>query len=757
MSHASGKLGRFRSVYALGILCGATFALGLVATRSSADPKPDQRTDREVTLAIVRDMREHLSHHPLDQEISNRTFDLFFKSLDPMKVYFTQADIDEFAKSRNDLGTMLKKGDISFAYQVFDRLLKRTDERVALADEILKGDIDFTVDETIVTDPKLTTYAKNDTEVKDKWRKLIKYELLMKKLDKIEGQEAHDKVSRHFHSIAKLRHQQTGDDLLEIYLTAMTQSYDPHTDYMSPSTEESFDIAMRLSLEGIGAKLQYDDGNTKITELVPGGAASKDGRLKPGDKIMAVGQGRDGDIVDVGDMNINEVVKLIRGKAGTLVRLKVMPAAGNEPKVIDITRASIELTDSAARSEVLNANDLDTILGKKDAPPKADDSAKNGSAKDDTVKPVAKNETKDDNVIRTAILENSTKPDGRPYKIGVIDLPSFYMDMKGNRAGVQNFRSTSRDLDEILRDFKAKGVDAVILDLRRNGGGALNEAIAVTGLFIDEGPVVQVKDSNGRVQHLDDEDKGVAWDGPLVVMQSKFSASASEIFTGAIQDYARGLIVGDKTSHGKGTVQSMEYLAQQLFPGLNNAPSLGALKITIQQFYRPDGDSTQNRGVVSDVELPSITSHLDVGESDLDYALKFDKVDPAPYAKVNMVDKQTVDQLRKASTQRVAKSEDFQKVQKKIDRYIELKAKKETSLNEEKFMAERSDFNTDKEEEKEFEQLDESDRPVVKHDYYFDEVLAITLDYIHLLNGTPSNVASGAPQPTGAPVTSGVR
>jgi carboxyl-terminal processing protease len=478
-----------------------------------------------------------------------------------------------------------------------------------------------------------------------------------------------------------------------------------------------------LSLEGIGAKLQYDDGLTKVTELVPGGAADKDGRLKPGDHVLAVGQGREGEMVDVEDMNINEVVKLIRGKAGTVVRLKVKPADKGEPKVIDITRASIELKDSEARAEVIDLSE-----------PVADKDSKDSDGKEKNV-----------SQARAQILEHSRKPDGTPYKIGVIDLPSFYMDMKGSRLGLEDYKSTTRDMERILRDFKAKGVDAVILDLRRNGGGALNEAISTTGLFIDEGPVVQVKDSNGRVQQLDDPDKGVAWDGPLVVLQSKFSASASEIFAGAIQDYGRGLILGDRTSHGKGTVQSMIYLGQELFSGLSNAPPLGALKITIQQFYRPDGDSTQNRGVVSDVELPSITSHLDVGESDLDYALKFDRVNSAPYAKVNLVDKRMVDELRARSAQRVAQSDDFQKVEKKISRYKQLKEEKNVTLNESKFMAERADFNSDKEEEKQLEQLEDSNRPVVKRDYYFNEALAVTLDYLQLLHGAALNgVASGA-------------
>ena len=396
--------------------------------------------------------------------------------------------------------------------------------------------------------------------------------------------------------------------------------------------------------------------------------------------MIGVGQGTGGEFTDVADMNLNEVVDLIRGKAGSVVRLKVKSATG-ATKVVDITRASIELKDQEARSE---------------------------------------------------IFEEGHKPNGQPYKIGVIDLPSFYMDMNGARQGLADYKSTTRDVQRLLNDFNTKGVDAVILDLRRNGGGSLVEAVSLTGLFIDEGTVVQVKDSSGRIQKYDDNDRGVAWAGPLVVLQSKFSASASEIFAGAIQDYNRGLVVGDRTSHGKGTVQQLMDVSQAFFGNIPNAQPMGALKITIQQFYRPDGDSTQNRGVVSDIELPSLTTHLDVGESDLDYALKFDHIKPANYTPTNMVDPSLVDELKKNSAQRVQNSPEFQKHEKEIAEYVKLKDRKTVPLNEEKFLKERADLNTEKEEEKQFEDLDNPNRPVVKRDYYFDEAINITLDYLQL-------------------------
>jgi len=708
MNCAKNRVVGYRHLIGIGVLAGISVWVGVLAAQASGAEIKPQAYDRQISKTVARLLvDEHLSKQPLNEEMSQRAFTTYLKMLDPMKVYFTQADVDEFSKYQNIMADMIKKGDVSVAYTIFDRFLQRIDERVKLVDEILSQPMDFSVDEYLMTDPKQTKYAKDDTEMRDRWQKRLKYDMLSKKADKVADKEAHDKVERRYHSLDKRMHQMTSDELLERYLTALTTSFDPHTDYMSPKTVENFDINMRLQLEGIGAALEYEleDGCTKVSRLIPGGPAEKDGRLKPEDRIIGVGQGIDGQIDDVADMSLNEVVDLIRGKAGTVVRLKVQSATGGDPKVIDITRASIELKDEEARAEIFQ-----TEAPKANAP-----------------KPTSE-ETAKSLIIETDVH----KPNGKPYKIGVIDLPSFYMDMKGAKLGLSDYRSTTRDTQRILDDFNSKGVDAVVLDLRRNGGGSLVEAVSLTGLFIDEGPVVQVKDSNGRVQHYDDTDKGVAWAGPLVVLQSKFSASASEIFAGAIQDYERGIVIGDKTSHGKGTVQSLLDVNGPLFGNLANAPQLGALKITIQQFYRPDGDSTQNRGVVSDIELPALTTHFDVGETDLDYALKFDHIDPANYEKTNMVDPELVKQLRERSEKRVQESEDFQKLNKKIEHYVEQKERKTVPLNEEKFLAERAELNTEQEEEKQFEQLDDPNRPVVKRDFYFNEVLAITLDYLQI-------------------------
>lgn len=723
MTYRSSSAFARRPVFShLGLLLvlGAAALLGGLARQAVADPAGPQPVDRQVTLAVSALLRrEHLSRHPLDDEMSERWIKMYLKTLDPMKVYFTQADVDAFMRRKDELDNMAKAGDVSFGYTVFRTFLDRIDERVKLVDDLLKTPHDFTIDEEMITDPEALNYARNDAEVRDIWRKRIKFDLLVLKADKgdkdkgdkdkgdkdkgdkdkgdkAEGKKASDadktppeqRLSRRYHSFAKRMHQTDGDELLEMYLTALTTSYDPHSSYMSQSSLDNFDIQMKLKLEGIGAALMFTDGYTVVSKIIPGGAADKEGHLKPEDKIIGVGQGETGEIEDVVDMKLNDVVKRIRGTRGTIVRLKVIPTGSIEPKVYSITRAEIALTDSEARSD---------------------------------------------------IQEVGHKPDGSPYRVGIIDLPSFYMDMSGAREGLEDFKSTTRDVAKLLKQFNDQRVDAVVIDLRKNGGGSLTEAINLTGLFIDTGPVVQVKDADGRVQHYDDMENGMAWRGPLVVMTSKFSASASEIFAGAIQDYRRGLIVGDTSTHGKGTVQSLLDLGRQLFR-IPNAPQLGALKITMQQFYRPNGDSTQNRGVLADVDLPSLTSQYDVGESSLDYALKFDQVPAVQYRPNDMLNAPMLDRLRSLSAERRKGSKDWTKVVQNVARYNEQKKRKRVPLNEQKFMAERAELNADKEEERELDELNKPSDPVYKfkREYYDNEVLDITVDYLQMLKTPPA-------------------
>lgn len=674
----SPRLSARSAILASAAALALLFGVWSVLSADLVKPRPNDRHVTSVVTTLIR--REHLSKHPLDNEISERGLKAFLEALDPMKMYFLQADADEFMKRKDDLDDMLMNKDISFAYTIFERFLVRVDERVKLVDELLKQQFDFSVDESLVTDPHAIQYARDAQEMQDRWRRRLKYDLLVLKGDKKEGDTAVEKLHRRYQSFAKRMHQTDADELLEMFLTAITTSYDPHTSYMSPSSVENFRILMRLNLEGIGAALQMVDGYTVVSKIIPGGAADKQGKLKPEDRIVSVSNDK-GEMVDVVDMKLNDVVEMIRGKAGTVVKLGVIPTGSNEVKVYSITRATIELKDSEARRE---------------------------------------------------IIPQGAKANGAPLQVGVIDLPSFYMDMEGARNGNDGYKSTTRDVRKILDEFTAKGVDVLVLDLRRNGGGSLPEAISLTGLFIDQGPVVQVKNSSGDVEVLPDEDPGVAWKGPLVVLTSKFSASASEILAGAIQDYHRGLIVGDSSTHGKGTVQSLLELGQQLFR-IPNPPNLGALKITMQQFYRPNGDSTQKRGVLADIRLPSITDHMDVSEADLDYALEFGQVKPARYNVYRMSDPKLTQSLTAASQARISQSEEFKKQLHRIDRYMEQKTKKRVTLREKEFFAERAELDAEKEDEKQMEDQAVAKDEVVKRDFYMNEVLAIAADYARLL------------------------
>jgi len=641
------------------------------------------KNDREVTLAVSSMIRdEHLSRHPLDDEISRRALNTFVESFDPRKLYFLQSDIDEFMTKRDELDDDVKNGRVDFAYTVFDRFTERLADRIKLIEELVNQPRDFSLDEELKTDPDVVKYCKDVDALRVRWRNLVKYNLLTFKTDGIDDEEARKKIRRRYHLLKKRWDQSDSDELLERYLTSVASSFDPHTTYMSPSSLENFRILMRLNLEGIGAVLNVsEEGYTLVARIIPGGAADKQGKLKPDDRIVSVGQGQDGELVDVVDMKLNDVVKLIRGRASTVVRLGIISADSSETRIYAITRAKVELKDSAAR---------------------------------------------------TVILERGTNSDGSPVKIGIINLPSFYMDMEAARKsdGRGSFRSTTRDARKILQDFKSKEVDLVILDLRQNGGGSLTEAINLTGLFIDKGPIVQVKNARGRVQTYNDVQSGMAWDGPLVVLTSKISASASEILAGAIQDYRRGLIIGDEATHGKGTVQSLLDLGSQLYR-VENPPKLGALKITMQQFYRPNGDSTQKRGILPDIVLPSLSNHIGLGEADLDYAIEFDRVPAARFDTYNMVGADTIAQLKTHSKQRVQKSDEFGNVAKTIDRYKTYKEEKSIPLNEKRYLARRqAERDVEKAEEQQFDDQTNANDVVFADDFYNKEVIAISLEYL---------------------------
>lgn len=670
----------------------------------------------------------HLSKKPADATVSARAFDLYFKSLDPMKVYFYQSDFDEFSVRRNDLGKMLAAGNVSFAFDVFNRYLQRIDERIDTVIEILDQPIDLEEEDEIIVDRKILNYPKNETEARQRWVKRIKYDLLALKYDEItkakdkaekEAKEAGKELSanelaaleapdwetlkkrlkRRFIFYNKRMHQTSNDDLLEMFLTAFSNSYDPHSSYMSPSSYINFMIQMRLNLDGIGATLQTVDGFTVVNKLVAGGAAAKSGVLKAEDRIVAVGQDVSGPMIDIYEMKINDVVAKVRGPKGTKVRLEIVaPELADqyaefkeegkskpETKIVTIVREKIQLDDQAAKFQV---------------------------------------------------FESGTKADGTPYKIGIIDLPAFYLDIEAYSKGDPNYRSTTRDIQNILRQCVADNVDAVVLDLRYNGGGSLQEVVTTTGLFVDRGTVVMTKDLSSKVNYLDDRDPSVEWTGPLVVVINKYSASASEIFAGAIKDYRRGLVIGDSTTHGKGSVQDLKDIGKMLFSGTNSS-SYGALKLTVSAFYLPGGASPQLDGVSSDVVIPSIVDHMeDISERDLDYPLEFEKIPASPrYPTFPYVDAQMIAAIKKKSDLRIAANADFQRVLRDINTYLEYKAKKTMTLNEKKFFEEREKLRAEREEIKKIMEPEEGkdDSEKIKRTYYLDEVMAITTDYIQSL------------------------
>ncbi|MDR0520873.1 MAG: carboxy terminal-processing peptidase [Planctomycetaceae bacterium] len=690
---------------------------------------------------------QHISQHELDKTISKEALRLYIKSLDPRKLFFYQSDIDNFkAKYETRLCEMLLAQDIKAAFEIYNCYLDRIKERVEMVTKILDSPQDFTLDEEYIFDkPKdftlddtvvkakgLQPFPKTPADAYDRWRKRMKNEILIMKADAVadaekreksvkDGKEPEaaeerdpiDRLKRRYTSFRKrmLLESRIGsgevldsikksanDEVMELYLNAVAGSLDPHSSYMSPSTLESFNTMMGKKLQGIGATLSSEDGYVVVKDLVKGGPADKSGEVHVKDRIQGVGQGKEGKIEDVVDFRLSDVVKMIRGGKGTVVRLEILPNGKVPAKIIEITRDEVSLEDQAAKSDSFEAD----------------------------------KDNKGNSVIAAG-----KKPDGTPYKIGMIELPDFYLDMEAMRRRDPNVRSASSDVKKMLRQFVEQNVDAVIVDLRSNGGGSLHEAIELTGLFIETGPVVQTKDeANARPQVRVDPNPGCEWTGPLVVLTNKFSASASEIFAGAIKDYKRGLIIGDSTTHGKGTVQTVADLSERILSGLNGMGTVyGAGKITIQGFYRPSGVSTQRIGVEADVVLPSLTDVMeDISEADLDNALTLKAVAAAPGSapKTVYVTPQMTANLQKRSNDRIKDVKDFAKVLDKISAYKEVRAKRSASLNEQKYMEEVKKFNADEWEREELEDMLNKDKKI-KHDFYLDEVFAITGDYLRAM------------------------
>jgi carboxyl-terminal processing protease len=639
---------------------------------SSLEPGPEDGRIAFLTAKLLE--QYHYSHHTFDDSISSQFLDRYLESLDPQHLHFLQSDLNHFERYRTNLDnlTVTQKGvgDPSPAFVIFKRFMQRLKERVAYADDLLKNEkFQFNTDERIAIDRREAPYPKDLKEAKNLWRQRLRFEYLQEKLglestNKLGGlkpgltnsiaekkpvepaksvpEQIVDTLSHRYHRTQRIFTDWDSDDVLGIYLTALTHVYDPHSDYFNKEALDGFKISMNLQLFGIGAELRSEDGFCKIERLLAGGPAMKSKKITAGSYIVAVAQSNQPP-VDVIDMSLTKVVQLIRGPKGTQVELTLTPGAkSSERTTLTLIRDEIPLEDQAAKGKVIE-------------------------------------------------LPNGK---GGTTRIGVINLPSFYAPMMDAIASTKKEvlgKFTSVDVAKLLTKFKQENVSGVILDLRYNGGGSLEEAIKVTGLFIKDGPVVQVKDIEEKIQVDKDTDPTVVYDGPLVVLTSRFSASASEIVAGALQDYGRALIVGDSSTHGKGTVQTVQSLKPWLRPTDPDAEERAALKFTIRKFYRASGASTQLKGVMPDIVLPSRWNFSkDIGEASLENPLPWDIIPTARYDKVNMV-QPYLSELLKRSNARIATNQDFVYVREDIEEFRKQQADKTISLNEKTRLKEKDE------------------------------------------------------------------
>ncbi|PAA30213.1 tail-specific protease [Pseudomonas fragi] len=671
----------------LGVL---PFSANTFAANSWDNLQPD-RDEVIASLNVVELLkRHHYSKPPLDDARSAIIYDSYLKLLDPSRSYFLASDIAEFDKWKFQFDDFLKSGDLNPGFIIYKRYLDRVKSRLDFALAELNKGVDslyFNAKETLEIDRKDAPWLKTEAELNNLWRKRIKDEVLRLKIAGKEPAKIQELLTKRYKNQLSRLDQTRSEDIFQAYINTFAMSYDPHTNYLSPDNAENFDINMSLSLEGIGAVLQSDNDQVKIVRLVPAGPADKTKQVAPADKIIGVAQG-DKEMVDVIGWRLDEVVKLIRGPKGSVVRLEVIPAS-NAPndqtsKIVSITREAVKLEEQAAKKSILNL-----------------------------------------------------KQDGKNYKLGVIEIPAFYLDFKAFRAGDPNYKSTTRDVKKLLTELQKEKVDGVIIDLRNNGGGSLQEATELTSLFIDKGPTVLVRNADGKVDVLEDENPGAFYKGPMALLVNRLSASASEIFAGAMQDYHRALIIGGQT-FGKGTVQTIQPLNH------------GELKLTLAKFYRVSGQSTQHQGVLPDVAFPSIIDTKEIGESALPEAMPWDTIRPAIKPAVDPF-KPYIDKLKAEHEARVAKDAEFIFIRDKLALAEKLMAEKTVSLNEAERRAQHADIdakqlvmeNARRQAKgeaplKEMKKEDEDALPVEpektkpEDDAYLSETGRILLDYLKL-------------------------
>jgi len=588
----------FRAALA-GCALSVLTAGGLFA-RSSVDPS-------QVAISVASWLeRGHYTRAKLDDEMSRKFLETYLTNLDYNKLYFTQKDVDEFTqKYGNTLASSALRGDLAPAREIFARFKQRVTDRVAKNKKLAQKKYTFDSKRTVEVNRQDSKWPVDQADADKIWQDRVEAELLKEQLAELKLRTPQEAVTRRYDQVLRNVNEMEDEDVVKSFLSSLALTYDPHSDYLSPSDLANFQIQMKLSLVGVGAVLSSEDGYAKVKEVVPGGPADKDGRLAVNDRIAAVAQG-DGEFEEVVDMKLDKVVEKIRGKKGTIVKLLVIPADATDPSkrnIVDIRRDEVKLKDSEAKAEVLDLKD----------------------------------------------------GNNRATRIGWITLPSFYANMEGQ--GPE--KSTTADVSALLTRLKSEGIQGLVIDLRRDGGGSLEEAINLTGLFIPKGPVVQAKDTNGKITVSSDQNPGVAYSGPLIVLVNRLSASASEIFAAALQDYGRAVIVGDERTFGKGTVQTVIDVGRLMSPFSLGAADAGALKLTIQKFYRVRGGSTQLNGVSSDIVLPSLYDSSDFGEGSLKNRLAYDEVAPVKIVDSMAATPLFIDQLRERSAQRVAKDPEF--------------------------------------------------------------------------------------------------
>ncbi len=583
----------------------------------------------------------HYQKFQVDDSLSSRVFDNFIADVDGSHSYFTQKDIDEFEAFRYVLDEALLNGDLEIPFMIFNRYRKIYRERYAYIKDLLEEPFDFDSNLSYQVDKREVTWANSEAELDEEWDKMILSQALNMKLGGSADSSITKTLKRRYETYENRVAKWRAEDVFQTFMNAFTEAIDPHTSYMIPSTAAQFNIDMSQSLEGIGAQLRNDGDHVMIVDIIPGGPLFKTQQANKEDYILGVAQGDDGEFQDIIGWLTDDAVKLIRGEKGTVVRLLLKgkdAPIDSEPREVRIVREKIKLEEAVAAGEVLNV-----------------------------------------------------KSDGEEYKVGLIDIPMFYRDFDGARSG-GDFQSTTRDVKKFLEDFRQQGIDGVIIDLRNNGGGSLTEAIELTGLFISKGPVVQRRTGRGRIDVENDTDPSITYDGPLLVLQNRHSASASEIFAGAIQDYNRGLIVGEQ-SFGKGTVQQLVNLDQFLLSpkvaskdksassGIEERERYGQLKLTTEKFYRITGNSTQRKGVIPDVAFPSIWTAEESGESSRPTALPYDEIKSSNFPYQNAVNSELRNKIVENFKSRFEESEDLKTLEKEIEIYNAQKNRTEFSLN----------------------------------------------------------------------------